>query len=320
MISTEIEWAGRDNEASARYGRGMALAIATGDVATVRNTATKVLRSGLPNLALVALLSVAETWDAEISARRATLGGPAGAREADLQRVLTLFETQAEPLLPSRIADALSLSRPAVTRLLTDLRSKGLIEVMTNERDQRSRPYRLSESGRANRGSVAPIESERRWIVSDIALVPEADRTEHLRQGYLISTEAFQVRVRVTEESASLTVKAPAHGEHRQEFENGIPMEQAEQLLLACGEHVVVKDRHWLTDTTPGGRQRRWSVDVFGGRLAPLILAEYECPPDDNSSLAAPAWCMREVTSDPAFHNDQLALHGLPHRLSGMVR
>jgi CYTH domain-containing protein len=49
-------------------------------------------------------------------------------------------------------------------------------------------------------------------------------------------------------------------------------------------------------------------VDVFGGALAPLVLAEVEFESEDAADrFDAPAWMGREVTEDARYKNRNLA-------------
>jgi CYTH domain-containing protein len=54
-----------------------------------------------------------------------------------------------------------------------------------------------------------------------------------------------------------------------------------------------------------------FAIDVFGGPLAGLVLAEISA--DDDAELAvivAPPWCVAEVTDDPAYAGGTLAIEG----------
>ena len=76
-------------------------------------------------------------------------------------------------------------------------------------------------------------------------------------------------------------------------------------LAFAVG-HVIEKTRHHVRH---GGYL--YEVDVFGGDLEGLVLAELETP-DDVPDAALPPWLGREVTGQPAYYNASLALSGRP--------
>lgn len=125
------------------------------------------------------------------------------------------------------------------------------------------------------------------------------------RQGYLSAGEraGCTVRVRVAGERAFLTIKGPAAGSARDEYEYPIPVADAEEMLsrLAAGG-IVVKTRHRVPFSG-----RIWEVDEFAADNAPLVLAEVELGGVDDE-VALPPWVGREVTDDPRYTNAALAL------------
>jgi adenylate cyclase len=124
------------------------------------------------------------------------------------------------------------------------------------------------------------------------------------RQGYLSAgaDAGCTVRVRVGGERAFLTVKGPAEGAARDEYEYPIPLaEAAEMLERLCAGGTVVKVRHLVPFAG-----RTWEVDVFGGENAPLVVAEVELERID-AIVALPPWIGAEVTDDPRYTNAALA-------------
>ncbi len=124
------------------------------------------------------------------------------------------------------------------------------------------------------------------------------------RQGYLVSDGARTVRVRRAGEHGYITIKGPASGIARPEYEYQIPAGDADEMLstLAVGA-VVEKVRH-----------RRpyaglvWEVDEFAGENAGLIVAEVELQ-DAAQSVPLPDWVGAEVTADPRYSNAALSRH-----------
>jgi len=54
-----------------------------------------------------------------------------------------------------------------------------------------------------------------------------------------------------------------------------------------------------------------FAIDIFEGALSGLVLAEFSA--DDEAALAAvvvPAWCVADVTDDPAYAGGTLAIAG----------
>jgi CYTH domain-containing protein len=153
------------------------------------------------------------------------------------------------------------------------------------------------------------LEIERRFLVTGSDWQRHVRWSRKLQQGYLAtSPEGFTVRVRLSEEQggavrqAWLTLKAPAGGIARHEFEYPIPPDDA-QALLALAPHRLRKCRHGLD--LPGGD---WVLDVFEERNAPLVLAEVELASVEQS-LAVPFWCVREVSESRELSNAGLARH-----------
>jgi len=147
-----------------------------------------------------------------------------------------------------------------------------------------------------------PLEIERRFLVTDGAWRDRAGPAQPLRQGYLAGSKTgFTVRLRLRgTDQAWLTLKAPAEGFARHEFEYTIPVADAEA-LWTLAPHRLTKTRFALD--LPGGD---WVVDVFDGENAPLVLAEVELPAAD-APLQLPAWCGQELTGDDRWSNAALA-------------
>ena len=147
-----------------------------------------------------------------------------------------------------------------------------------------------------------PLEIERRFLVAGAAWQAHVRWSATLRQGYLVSgADGLTLRVRWDgQDGAWLTLKFPAGGIARHEFEYPIPAADAEALLLQCPE-ALSKQRHGLD--LPGGD---WVLDVFAAANAPLLIAEVELEQADQP-VAIPEWCVREITGDGRFSNAALA-------------
>ena len=148
------------------------------------------------------------------------------------------------------------------------------------------------------------FEIERKFLVADPSIVERtALPASEMRQAYL-STGAVSIRVRIANERARLTVKGPARGIRRAEFEYEIPLGDAEEMMetLRQGE-IIEKTRYEVAETG-----LVWEVDVFRGANAPLVLAEVELDRED-VAVTKPAWVGEEVSEDPRFSNASLALN-----------
>jgi len=147
------------------------------------------------------------------------------------------------------------------------------------------------------------LEIERRFLVRGDGWMAHSCWQRRFRQGYLVSSAAgFTVRVRLSCDSeAWITLKAPAAGIARHEFEYPIPADDAER-LLALAPHQLIKRRHGL-DLAGGD----WVLDVFEAENEPLVLAEVELAEADQP-LVVPPWCGPELTGLGAWSNAALAL------------
>ncbi|MDE3134090.1 MAG: CYTH domain-containing protein [Acidobacteriota bacterium] len=153
------------------------------------------------------------------------------------------------------------------------------------------------------------VEIERKW------LVPERPREalgglppDRIQQGYLtIGDDGVETRVRRRGARCTLTVKS-GRGMVRAETEITLTPEQFEALWPATAGARVEKERHALR--LDG---RVIELDVYGGALRGLIVAEVEF--DDHreaTSFTPPHWFGLEVTDDPDYKNQRLALRGMP--------
>ena len=149
-----------------------------------------------------------------------------------------------------------------------------------------------------------PLEIERRFLVTGSGWRLHAGEPQPLRQGYLASSaDGFTVRMRLRADGrAWLTLKAPAEGIARHEFEYDLPTIDAEALWDLVPFRLI-KTRFSLS--LPGGD---WVVDCFEGDNAPLVLAEVELR-DASDAFDRPDWCGAEITGDGCWSNAALAHH-----------
>ena len=148
------------------------------------------------------------------------------------------------------------------------------------------------------------LEIERRFLVCGEAWRPLVRWSRSLQQGYLAgAADGLTLRVRSDgADGAWLTLKYPAFGIARHEFEYAIPPADAGALLERSGTRVS-KQRHGLA--LPGGD---WVLDVFEAGNAPLVIAEVELEHADQP-VVIPDWCALEITGDGRFSNAALARH-----------
>jgi CYTH domain-containing protein len=116
------------------------------------------------------------------------------------------------------------------------------------------------------------------------------------------------VRVRRRAGDATLTVKSGG-GRSRAEEELAIEPERFERLWPLTEGRRIEKTRYEIA--LEGGPTVE--LDVYAGALAGLVVAEVEFGSEaDADAFAGPPWLGREVTDDPRFKNQRLALEGAP--------
>ena len=130
-----------------------------------------------------------------------------------------------------------------------------------------------------------------------------------MRQGYLAEDGDVAVRVRISDESSRLTLKAGG-GEVRTEVEFDVERSDAEQLWLHTEGRRLVKTRYRvpLPDSSLVAE-----VDLFEGELAGLCIVEVEFDSVEASgTFTPPPWFGREVTGVAGWSNAELARRGRP--------
>jgi adenylate cyclase len=154
------------------------------------------------------------------------------------------------------------------------------------------------------RALLAPMakEVERKFLVNGQEWRSLVEGRIRIRQFYLASNTGRSVRLRISDgEVATLTLKFGSRGRVRDEFEYQVPLAEAEEMMDFAIGRVIEKTRHHVSH-----RGRLYEIDVFGGELRGLIIAELETPEDVPAS-ELPAWLGREVTGDPRYYNASLA-------------
>jgi len=132
----------------------------------------------------------------------------------------------------------------------------------------------------------------------------EAYKVSRIVQGYLCSDAMRTVRIRIKGDEGFITVKSAPNkrGWSRYEFEQSIPLAEAETMLKLCLPGVIDKERHYVRVA-----EHIWEVDVFHGANEGLIVAEIELL-SENDAFVLPAWIGEEVSGDARYYNSALAM------------
>lgn len=143
-------------------------------------------------------------------------------------------------------------------------------------------------------------EIERKFLVTDDRYKSMALSRIKISQGYLSDDPDATVRIRIMAENAFITVKSRNLGAVRNEWEYGIPLRDAEDIISRCKLRCLEKTRHIVFF-----EGHKWEVDEFHGRLSGLVIAEIELN-DIHEVFSCPPFIGDEVTSDPAYFNSSL--------------
>jgi len=150
-------------------------------------------------------------------------------------------------------------------------------------------------------------EVERKFLVSSDEWRDMVGPGTFMSQFYLVAEPDRSVRVRIRQGAAPvLTLKLGLDGLARDEFEYELSIADAEAMRSHMRGSVVEKTRFEVSHGA-----HIYEVDVFGGSLDGLVVAELETP-DDVAQADLPSWLGREVTGQAAYYNASLAMRGLP--------
>ncbi len=155
--------------------------------------------------------------------------------------------------------------------------------------------------------STTGVEIERKFLPTRLPDdLPEGERIE---QGYLaIAPDGVEVRVRRRAGRATLTIKSgPAQVRTEEELE--IDDRRFEALWALTEGRRIAKTRHLV----PLGGDLTAEVDVYSAPHDGLLVAEVEFPSAEaGARFEPPGWLGPEVTGDPRYANQSLAVGGAP--------
>lgn len=144
-------------------------------------------------------------------------------------------------------------------------------------------------------------EIERKFLVAG-EFKSHATSQVRITQGYLNSDPERCVRVRIKGQQGFITVKGRSNalGTSRLEWEQEIPLPEAQQLLNLCEPGIIDKTRYLVPVA-----QHLFEVDEFYGDNQGLLVAEIELGSEQEAFLT-PEWLGDEVTGDVRYYNSQL--------------
>ena len=154
------------------------------------------------------------------------------------------------------------------------------------------------------------MEIERKFLVSEVPESASAASPIPIVQGYIaVEPGGREVRLRRKGDRFFQTIKSGT-GITRLETEIELTGEQFEKLWPQTDGRRIEKDRREVPH-----RGHVIELDVFGGALDGLVIAEVEFGSlEDSRAFEPPDWLGEEVTEEAGYHNRNLALHGRPPR------
>jgi CYTH domain-containing protein len=158
------------------------------------------------------------------------------------------------------------------------------------------------------------LEIERKFLVRDLdvaALAAAAADELEIEQTYLAGAGGESLRVRRSVrpdggEERTETRKRRISSRTREEVERALDPDEYRRLVEQRDPtRRTIRKRRFMVPIDDG---LVCEVDVFGGDLNGLVLAEVELPAE-NSAFRLPEWLtiVREVTDDPVYTNAALA-------------
>ena len=147
------------------------------------------------------------------------------------------------------------------------------------------------------------IEIERKFLVKSSDFKEQAFTQNQIAQGYLSSLPERTVRVRIKGKKGFLTIKGIGHhgGMSRFEWENEIPLDEAQELLKLCEKGKIEKTRYEIQSG-----KHVFEVDEFYVENEVLIMAEIELE-SETDTFEKPDWLGEEVTNDERYYNAYLS-------------
>jgi adenylate cyclase len=144
-------------------------------------------------------------------------------------------------------------------------------------------------------------ETERKFLVKG-EFRHLAVKQIQITQSYLSKDPCKTIRLRISDDTAFLTIKTPLKMDSiaRSEWEFQIALCDATEMLKICLPGKVIKTRYLI----PSGRHT-FEVDVFHDKNEGLIIAEIELD-SENEQFDIPEWLGTEVTGNPAYYNSNL--------------
>ncbi|GAA6491551.1 MAG TPA: CYTH domain-containing protein [Candidatus Bariatricus faecipullorum] len=144
------------------------------------------------------------------------------------------------------------------------------------------------------------MEIERKYLIDRLPTNLDCFPSRHIQQGYLCTSPV--IRIRKDGEHFFLTYKSSGLLA-REEYNLPLTKEAYRHLLPKADGILIEKNRFCI----PLAGGLTIELDVFEGKLAPLVLAEVEFPDKESAlSFSPPPWFGKDVTFSGEYQNSRL--------------
>jgi adenylate cyclase len=150
--------------------------------------------------------------------------------------------------------------------------------------------------------SVLATEIERKFLVNGEGWRKQVERQLHITDHLIASFATGKARIRLCNDTATLTLKGNRQGITRSEYHVSIPLPDAEAMVAEFATMPPL--RKVRNEVRFGGLV--WQVDEYMGRHAGLLTADVELPAADYP-LIMPEWAGSDITGDQRYSSRTLA-------------
>ena len=147
------------------------------------------------------------------------------------------------------------------------------------------------------------VEIERKFLVETQDWKKLIVEKHSIQQGYLNTDKSCNVRVRIMNTVAFITIKGKRINTVRPEFEYEIPLNDAESILKLTKNSIIKKTRFTINH-----QGQIWEIDQFEGDNQGLVIAEIELKQIDEA-ISLPDWIGTEISNDERFYNRSLSIN-----------
>lgn len=158
----------------------------------------------------------------------------------------------------------------------------------------------------------AKLEIERKFLVSSIPALAKA-RKKKILQYYTLVKGDRETRLRLEDGARCYLVHKAGSGMVREEEQREVPGYCFRAMKPLAVSGIIRKTRYLMPY-----RGATIELDVYGGKLRGLVVAEVEFPDEEAArAFVPPGWFGRELTEVKGYSNRSLAMRGLPRSFKG---